>query len=51
VAELSKQLRERIEQAKRVPDGLKQIVLTEQDEHKAKQQQRRAKQRAEGKAS
>jgi arylsulfatase A-like enzyme len=51
VADLSKQLRERIAQAKKVPEGLTQIILSEDDERKAKQQQRRAKQRAEGKAS
>lgn len=50
-AELSKLLHERIVQAKKVPEGLTQIIVPEDAERKAKQQQRRARQRAAEKAS
>jgi iduronate 2-sulfatase len=50
VAELSKLLHERIVEAKKVPEGLTQIIVPADAERKAKQQQRRARQRATEKA-
>jgi arylsulfatase A-like enzyme len=49
IAALKKQLRQRIEQAKRVPEGLKQIKVA--DERELRRERNRARGRAKGKAS